>query len=437
MSFSSVLMPIAVILLMVAANALYVAAEFATVGSRKSRVQEISEAGNGTADRLLVILRDPKRLDTYVAGCQIGITLSSLIAGAYGQAQLTPLLSPVLGPIGGPAASIIVILLAVTVLQVVLGELLPKTVALRYPERLAMATLMPMRASLLVFKPLIFVFNGTAFALMRLFRLNTDHSHTHIHSPDELEGLYRDSAAGGLIDADERNMLSGALKVSERTVREVMTPRTRLTVVEASETVEAALGRVVSTPFSRFPVTGENAEDIVGIVHVRTLFATFERDPGATVGSVAQSPLIVAEMMAVPRLWQTLRDKGRRTAMVINEYGSIAGMVTLEDALEEVFGELQDEFDQEEELVIARDGGRSVRGDVGLSTLADRFDIELPIDRADSIGGLVWHQLGRLPVVGDKMLVPGTPYSLRVEEMTGYAVQRVLVRVEQREEQEV
>lgn len=430
-------MPVAVILLMVAANALYVAAEFATVGSRKSRVQEISEAGNGAADRLLAILSDPKRLDTYVAGCQIGITLSSLIAGAYGQAQLTPLLEPVLGPIGGPAASIIVVLLAVTVLQVVLGELLPKTVALRYPERLAMTTIMPMRASLLVFKPLIFVFNGTAFALMRLFRLNTDHSHTHVHSPDELEGLYRDSAAGGLIDADERNMLSGALKVSERTVREVMTPRTRLTTVEAAETVQAALGRVIDAPYSRFPVTGENAEDVVGIVHVRTLFATFERDPAATVGSLAQPPLIVAEMMAVPRLWQTLRDKGRRTAMVLNEYGTIAGMVTLEDALEEVFGELQDEFDQEEELVITRPGGRSVRGDAGLSTLADRFELNLPIDRADTIGGLVWHELGRLPVVGDKVPVSETPYSLEVEAMAGYAVQRVLVRIEQRQEQEV
>lgn len=437
MSVTSFLIPIAVILAMVAANALYVAAEFATVGSRKSRVQEISEAGNGSADRLLGILSDPKRLDTYVAGCQIGITLSSLIAGAYGQAQLTPLLVPLLGPIGGPAASIIVVLLIVTVLQVVLGELLPKTVALRYPERLAMATMMPMRASLLLFKPLIFVFNGTAFALMRLFRLNTDHSHTHVHSPDELEGLYRESAAGGLIDADERNMLSGALKVSERTVREVMTPRTRLTTVEAAETVETALGRVIDAPYSRFPVTGDNAEDVVGIVHVRTLFATFEKDPGATVGSVAMAPLIVAEMMALPRLWQTLRDKGRRTAMVINEYGSIAGMVTLEDALEEVFGELQDEFDHEEDLVIAREGGRSVRGDVSLATLADRFDIALPTDRADSIGGLVWHELGRLPMVGDRLVLTGTPYHLQVEAMAGYAVHRVLVRIGKREEQEV
>jgi putative hemolysin len=175
MTISSFLLPLSVIGLMMVANALYVAAEFATVGSRKSRVQELAENGNRAAWGLLAILQDPKQLDDYVTGCHVRITLSSLIAGAYGQAQLTPLLTPLLGPIGGAVAAIIVVLLAVAVLQVVLGELLPKTVALLFPETRAMGTLWPMKVSLLVFKPLIFVFNGTAFALMRLFRLNTDH----------------------------------------------------------------------------------------------------------------------------------------------------------------------------------------------------------------------------------------------------------------------
>ena len=412
---------------MVAANALYVAAEFATVGSRKSRVQEAAEAGNKTAAALLAILREPKRLDHYVAGCQVGITLSSLVAGAYGQAQLTPVLVPYLGAIGGQAAALIVVLLLVTVLQVVLGELLPKTIALRYPERLAMATMLPMRASLLIFGPLIFVFNGTAFALMRLFRLNSDHSHMHIHSPDELEGLYRESAAGGLIDAEERDMLAGALSVDDKMVREIMTPRTRMATVSASETVAAALSRVAELPYSRFPVTGENADDIVGIVHLRLLFAAAQHDPDASVDSIKREPLIVAELMTVPRLWETLRTAKRRSAIVVNEYGSVGGMVTLEDALEEVFGELQDEFDEEEEPVIARGEAVSVRGDVSLSTLADRHQLALPADRADTIGGLVWHQLGRLPTTGDEVAVAGTPYRLKVEAMDRHAVQRVLV----------
>ncbi len=412
---------------MVAANALYVAAEFATVGARKSRVQESAEAGDPAAAKLLHILRDPKKLDNYVAGCQVGITLSSLVAGAYGQAQLTPLLAPMLGAVGGQVAAIVIVLLVVTVLQVVLGELLPKTIALRYPERLSIATLMPMRFSLLIFRPLTVLFNGTAFALMRAFRLHSDHGHLHVHSADELEALYRDSAAGGLIDAEERDMLAGALGIDDTRVREIMTPRVRMTTIAASDDVATAVRVAAASPFSRFPVTGPNVEDIVGIVHLRAMFAAAQRDPTTTVGAIMREPLIVAEFMSVPKLWSTLRDSGRRSAVAINEYGSVAGMVTLEDALEEIFGELQDEFDQEEEIVIERGPAASVRGDVSLSTLADRYAIELPDDRADTIGGLVWHLLGRLPQVGDDMAVPGVAYHLRVEAMERHAVRRVLV----------
>ncbi|WP_162301957.1 hemolysin family protein [Croceibacterium ferulae] len=418
----------AVITAMVAANALYVAAEFATVGARRSRVQERAEAGDRSAGRLLGILHDPKKVDTYVAGCQIGITLSSLVAGAYGQARLTPIIDPLLGSAGGTAASVIIVLLIITVLQVVLGELLPKTIALRYPERLSIATLPPMRLSLLLFRPLITIFNGTAFALMRLFRLHGDHSHTHVHSPEELEGLFKDSAAGGLIDADERDMLFGALAVHDRTLREIMTPRTRTVTVSARETVSQALARVAGAPFSRFPVSAEDADELIGIVHIRSLFAASERDPTASVESVMLEPLIFAETLTVPLFWQRLREQGRRSALVLNEYGSISGMVTLEDALEEVFGEVQDEFDDEEDVFIQReDGAASVRGDVNLATLADRYDIVLPSDRADTIGGLAWHEFGRLPNAGEEVAVRDTDYRLQVEAVNGYLIQRVLL----------
>lgn len=421
------LIPLFVILLMVAANALYVAAEFATVGARRSRVQEEAEGGNRAAGRLLTILRDPVKLDNYVAGCQVGITISSLVAGAYGQATLTPLLIPFLGAVGGQMTSILVVLLAVTMIQVVLGELLPKTIALRYPERLSMATLMPMRFSLIIFQPLIFVFNGTAFAIMRLFKLTADHSHTHVHSPDELEALFKESAEGGLIDADERDMLSGALSAHDRFVREIMTPRTRMESVTAGESVGEALARAAQTPFSRFPVMGASGEEVVGMIHLRQLFAAFERDPKVTVASIMRVPLIVADVMTVPKLWQTLRTSGRRSAMVINEYGSFTGLVTLEDALEEVFGEVQDEFDNEEELFVEHETHISVRGDVRLTMLADRYDIVLPEDRADTVSGLMWQELGGLPAVGDRTEIAGTSTTLTVEAMDGQAVRRVRI----------
>lgn len=416
------LVPVLVILVMVAVNALYVAAEFATVGSRRSRVQEAAENGNRAARDLLDILRDPKRLDTYVAACQVGITLSSLVAGSYGQAQLTPLLTPYFGA-AGQTVAVLVVLVLITALQVVLGELLPKTVALRYPERLALATLRPMQFSLLLFRPLIALFNGTAFALMRAWKLNVDHSHSHVHSPEELEGLYRESAAGGLIDASERDMLAGVLNVEERVVREIMTPRTRLVTVAGDLTVRQALMELANTPYSRFPVTGEG-DDVVGIVHLRSLYLVAETHPATLVSTVMRQPLIVAEVMSVPDLWRKLREAERHSAMVVNEYGSVAGMVTLEDALEEIFGEMQDEFDHEEEPISVQGGRVTVRGDVLVETLNSRFGLDYPEDEVDTVSGLIWNELGRLPAVGDEVQVEGQPL-LRVEAMEKRAVTRV------------
>jgi putative hemolysin len=162
-------------------NALYVTAEFATVGARRSRVQEAADNGSAAAARLLVILRDATKLDNYVAACQVGITLTSLVAGAYGQAQITPALEPLFGK-GSRGAAIIVVLVAITALQVVLGELLPKTAALRYPERLAMLVMPAIQVSQLVFRPFVALFNGSAFRLMRLMNLNGGGGHGQVHS---------------------------------------------------------------------------------------------------------------------------------------------------------------------------------------------------------------------------------------------------------------
>jgi putative hemolysin len=418
----SAVIPLLVISLMVSLNALYVAAEFATVGSRRSRVQEDAAAGSGSAARLLAILSDPKRLDAYVAACQIGITLSSLVAGAYGQAQLTPLLEPSLGSVGGRGAAIVIVLVLVTAVQVVLGELLPKTIALRYPERLAMATLPPMRISQWLFRPLVALFNGSAFKLMRAWKLQADHSHAHVHSPEELAGLYRASAAGGLIDASERDMLAGILNVDERIVREIMTPRPRLVTVPGSMSVRDAIARLAGGPHTRFPVTGGG--DIVGVVHLRDLFVHAQLDPDRPVSDVTRPVVAVAEVVTVPHLWRTLREEEQHCALVVNEYGDVAGLVTLEDAIEEIFGEVHDEFDMEDEPITRSDERVWLRGDVLLSTLHDRFGVDADVSGVDTVGGLVWHRLGRTPVVGDVVPIGSDGPELRVDTMEGRAVTR-------------
>lgn len=411
----SILIPLLLVAVMVAFNALYVAAEFATVGSRRSRVQEDAASGNSSATGLLSILEDPKRLDSYVAACQIGITLSSLVAGAYGQAALTPVLEDALGE-GARAVAVLIVLVAITSLQVILGELLPKTAALRYPERLAMATLVPMRISQALFRPLVAVFNGSAFAIMRAFGLDADHSHAHVHSPEELEALYRASAAGGLIDTAERDMLAGVLNVEDRLVGEIMTPRRRLTTVKATDSVAEALAASAASAHTRFPVVGDG-DDIIGIVGVRDLYRSSRRAPAAAVADVIRPILDVAEVAPVPALWRRLRESDEHCAMVVNEFGSVVGMVTLEDAVEEIFGELLDEFDREQEPIAVADGRVSVRGDVLVVVLADRFGLRRPDADVDTVGGLVWHLLGRRPQVGDEVPVPGSDVVLRVDSM--------------------
>ncbi|RZV47167.1 MAG: HlyC/CorC family transporter [Acidimicrobiia bacterium] len=421
------------IFVMVGFNALYVAAEFATVGSRRSRVQETAETGSGPATGLLEILQDPKRLDNYVAACQIGITLSSLVAGAYGQARLVPLFQEQFGSASRTIA-IVVVLLFITALQVVLGELLPKTVALRYPETLAIATLTPMRISQWLLRPLVAVFNGSAFTIMRWLGLNIDHSHSHVHSPPELAGLYRDSAAGGLIDSDERKMLTGALSVTNRVVREIMTPRRRLVTIEASTPIADALAEFSASPYSRFPVT-EDGEEVVGLVTLRDLFLANEGGTGATVADIADEPMVVSEVFEVPPLMNAFAQEGNHVAIVVNEFGTISGMVTREDALEEVFGEFYDEFDDEPDPITVTGSTVSVRGDVLLEVLNERFELSLPADRADTVSGYVWHHLGRRPAVGDTVPLvaktvggPGDVDAhspLRVDSVDGTLVERV------------
>jgi putative hemolysin len=418
----SVAVPLLLIAVMVTFNALYVAAEFATVGARRSRVQEAAEGGSRPASRLLAIMVDPARLDAYVAACQIGITLSSLVAGAYGQAQLTPLLEPALGNLGGRGAAVAIVLVAITATQVVLGELLPKTAALRYPERLAMATLVPMRVSQTMFRPLVAVFNGSAFKLMKLWNLRVDHSHAHVHSPEELAGLYRASAAGGLIDASERDMLAGILNVEARLVREIMTPRTRLVSIAGSTTVADALARLSGGPHTRFPVMV--GDDVAGIVHLRDLYLHARETPVTPVEEVARPVVAVGEFVRVPALWRILRDESQHCALVVNEYGDVAGLVTLEDAIEEIFGEVHDEFDLEDEPITHVGGRVSLRGDVLLSQLADRFGLRVEAQGVDTVGGLIWHRLGRTPAPGDVIVVTDDGPELRVDAMDRRSVTR-------------
>ena len=413
---------------MVCVNALFVAAEFATVSSRRSRVADLASQGDASARALLPILEDRASLDRYIAACQVGITLSSLLVGYYGQGQLTPIVAPVLSRWGlseaaATSTSVVGLLLLLTFIQVIFGEILPKSISLRFPERMALAVLHPVRWAQVVLRPLIALLNGSALFLLQRFG-RTAVEESHVHHPDELEAVFEESAEGGLIDADEREMLSRVFHLNQRLARQIMVPRTRLVTVSIDADPKEAIADLVESTHTRFPVHEGGIDHIHGIVHLRDLYTLTLDDGSRDLSSIVRPIPILPETLTVAEVWERMRSEHVTMAAIFDEHGGVVGIITVEDILEEVFGELQDEFDHEQELFREDErGGFALRGDLLISDVNERFLLALPESSADTVGGLVMDRLERVPEEGDEVRVAGV--RLRVLRVEGQAVQEV------------
>ncbi len=424
---------LAFVALMIGFNALYVAGEFATVSARKNRIQQQAEEGNRLARTLLPVLEDSHKLDNYIAASQVGITLSSIALGIYGQNALTPMLQGLFASLplqgnpwleraltGGATATLVLVIL--TILQVVLGELVPKTLAIRYPERVALATAIPMRWSAdFVLKPLIVLLNGSGQLVLRLLGFEYGGGHAHIHSPEEIEILVSESHKGGLLDAEERQLLHNAFRIGELSAGEIMVPRTRIVAVHADAPVEEALALAVESAYTRIPLYQDNLDQVIGFVHLKDLFRLHQSGSTAALRTILRKAPFVPETAPAVEVWNMLNAGQSYIAIVFDEYGGTAGMITQEDLIEELFGELQDEFDDESALIEPDGKGRIVvRGDMLVSYLNERLLLSLPTDVANTVGGLILDQLGRSPIVGDEVEV--STIRFKVEAVAGRSV---------------
>jgi len=428
-----------VVALLILANALYVAGEFSSVSARRSRIVQLADGGNRLAKALLPIVQKPDRLDHYIAASQVGITLSSIVLGIYGERQIAPLVEPWIarlplgldastgGQLAAAGIASTLVLMILTTLQVVLGELVPKSLAVQYPERVAMATVLPVRWSAdFLLRPLIAILNGSGILILRLLGIDGAREHTHVHSPEEILILLRESHRGGLIDADDRQLLQRVFRASETRVGEVAVPRPRVVAAQAAQPVVEVLKLTAESAFTRIPIYEQDIDDIIGFVHLRDLFTLYRQDPEASVTSVLREAPFVPESLTVGEVWQRLDDRGSYLAIVFDEYGGTSGLVTREDLLEEIFGEIQDEFDIERALITPGGEGRFVvRGDILITNLNDALEIELPYEQASTVGGLIMEELGRMPVLGDRIEVNGI--SLRVEAVAHNSVTAVRV----------
>jgi CBS domain containing-hemolysin-like protein len=344
-----------VIAALIFANALYVAAEFAAVGTRRNQIRLLVQDGDRRAAWVLPIMEHTPSLDRYVAACQIGITFSSLVLGAFSQATLARDLKPLLSGLGGlsevGAASVaaLVVLIVLTSLQVVLGELLPKSLALQFPTRSLLLTIPPMRASLRLLSWAIWLLNGSGSLVLRLLRVPRI-AHRHIHSPEEIDLLIAESRDGGLLEPDEQRRLHRALRLSMCPVSRVMVPQEEVMALDAASSFPEIVAAITDSPYTRLPVYQGDSGTIIGVLRTKDVaLAAITRGREARLEDVLQPVITVPGTTRADELLTILRERHSQQAVVLDENGRTAGLVTVEDVLAEVFGEVSDEFKGGEE----------------------------------------------------------------------------------------
>jgi CBS domain containing-hemolysin-like protein len=344
------LMAILMVVLMIGLNALYVAAEFGAVTVRRTQIQQRADEGSLLARKLLPHLADASTVDRYVAACQIGITFSSLALGAYGQAAIAPAIAPVFERFGSMqsaaahSTATVGVLIVLTVLQMILGELVPKSVALQSPVRAAMWTVTPMRLSLKLFSWFIWLLNGSGLLVLRLFGIRNS-EHKGEHSAEEIEALIEESSEGGVLPAAADQPLKEALHLSSRPVSELMVPRDQIEAVDIACGSEELAKKAAESAYTRIPVYEKSLDNVLGIAHAKDLaIHSMGRGMPADVRTCLRPMMHVAPDTAATALLSQMREQHSQTAIVRDEAGRTLGLVTVDDILETLLGGVADEF---------------------------------------------------------------------------------------------
>lgn len=415
-------------------NAFFVAVEFALVRARRSRLEAMVRAGDQFA-RFAVTATSRSNLTRVLSAGQLGITLASLglgwvaegTLGHYLETVFVALPLPVEVPVRiGIAAAIAITV--VTYLHVVFGELAPRALSLNYPEQFAKWLSPPILAFTWLVWPFIWVLNGSSNLLLRALGQKEVNEEETPHSPDELRLLVERASEGGLLPTTDAEILGGVFEFSEKNAREVMTPRTAMVAMPIESTLDEAIQTVEEAGFSRYPVYRETMDEIVGMVHTKDLLKALHRpQPDFSLERLMRPVHHVPGSREVEEVLADFKRRKEHLAIVLDEYGGTAGMVTMEDLLEEIVGEILDEYDDTPAVTPepAANGAQVVPGDANISEVNAEYELSIPEEDYTTVGGFVFGLLGRLPVVGDRVVGGGATFTVR--EMDGRRIASLLL----------
>ncbi|MDP9194158.1 MAG: hemolysin family protein [Acidobacteriota bacterium] len=393
--------------LLVLANGFFVAAEFAIVKVRSTQLAELADEGSLRAKMARRLI---KHLDAYLSATQLGITLASLALGWVGEPAFEHILEPVFKSMGGLSeaaartASATFAFVVISVLHIVLGELAPKSVAIQKPVPTSLWIAYPLHWFYVITYPAIVVLNGVSRAILRIFGIHPASEHETAHSPEELRLILRSSQKAGILSEENREIIEGVFQFSKRTARQIMVPRTDVIVLSVTRTIEENLETIRTTRHTRYPLCEGSLDHTIGLIHVKDLLLAQLRGPGRSLLELKREILFVPENSTVESLLSQFIEHKTHMAVILDEYGGASGIVSLENITEELFGQIQDEFDRERQEIEPLGNGRyRVRGDYLIEDLADRLKVDLGEPEEETVGGYVAARLGREVTPGDKV----------------------------------
>jgi len=403
----SIIFNIFIVLFLVAMNGFFVAAEFSMVKVRKSRIETLVLEKNISAKYTLKVVKD---LNSYLSACQLGITLASLGLGWVGEPAVSKMIMPIfeffnLPEVTAHSVAFILAFSIITGCHIVLGELAPKSLAIISAEKIALFTALPLILFYNITYPIMWSFNQSTNLILKIFGVSLVDEHDAAHTDEEIKLLVEESYKHGLIDQTELTFVDNIFDFSEKMVKEVMIPRTDMVCICEGDSFENIVQTTMSEQFTRYPVYRDNKDNIIGFIHIKDLYKLRVQQNEESIDKVLRNILSVPESMSISTLFKMFQKEKEQMAIIIDEYGGTAGLVTSEDILEEIVGEIQDEFDEENEKIQTLDNGAYlVDGKVLIDEINDILGSEIKAKDIDTIGGWMYWKIGRAPHQNQKII---------------------------------